>query len=95
MARKGKLALALERSLRVLDRGPEDQAAVELARTYARVIDENEDMLNVVGRAFRETLQQLGLTPKARALMAKGDQPRTPTKSSIDELRQRRERRSS
>ena len=93
MPRKGRLELALERSLRALPIGREDHAAVELARSYARTIDTNGEMLNVVGRAFRETLEQLGMTPKARAAMAKGEPQKPPAKSAVDEIRQRRESR--
>ena len=91
--RAGALESALEASLQDLTLRPADQAVVELARTYARVIDGNVDMLNMVGRAFRETLEQLGMTPKARAALARGEQPKPSQPSPIDELRARRAKR--
>ena len=91
MARKVSLALA--RALKTLPLQPEDAAAVELARVYARELDKREDLVTVYGRGFRETLETLGMTPKARAAITKGDRPATPKSTPMDELRQRRERR--
>lgn len=94
MARRaGALESALDASLLDLALRPADQAVVELARTYARVIDGNVDTLNMVGRAFRETLEQLGMTPKARAALATGGPPKPTQPSPLDELRARRAKR--
>lgn len=89
---RGPLARALERSLRALPKQPEDQAAVELARTYARMIDAKDDTLHMLGRSFRETLETLGMTPRARAALTKPT-PAESQGSPLDELRSRREQR--
>ena len=46
----------------------EDDAAVELARKYARALDSDED-LTKVGPKFLDALESLLLTPKARDAM--------------------------
>jgi hypothetical protein len=71
---------------------PEDAALQELARAYARGIDANSEMLSVYGRGYRETLMELGMTPRVRAALTKGQVPDAPA-SPVDELRKRRERR--
>lgn len=70
-----------------------DQAAVELARTYARDIDAGGDLAKL-GPALLASLAQLLLTPAARAgALRHGKQPDAGGKSKLDELRERRERR--
>ena len=65
---------------------------MELARTYAALIDQDEGMLHVVGRAFHKALGELGLTPRARAALPQSEtRPATP--SPLEELRARHERR--
>jgi hypothetical protein len=68
--------------------GVDDLGAAELARTYARAIDNGGD-LDKLGPLLLAVLESLGLTPKARAALVKGakDEPRT---SPLDELRVRR-----
>jgi hypothetical protein len=92
MPRKGPAALALERALRSMDVQPSDAAAVELARIYAAGIDKSLDMVPVLGRGYRETLETLGMTPKARVALSKGEAA-APVASPIDEIRARREQR--
>jgi len=61
-------------------------AAVELARAYARRIDAKGDSLHYVGGQFRDILIEIGLTPKARGDLVKAQ----PAASPLDELRDRR-----
>lgn len=67
---KTTVLTALNRSVKnspaVQDR--EDDAAVELARKYARALDNDED-LTKVGPKFLDVLENLLLTPKARDAM--------------------------
>lgn len=93
MARKGRLQLALDRSLRALTLQPEDDAVVALAREYTAAIDADGQQLVMLGKNLRETLIELGMTPRARAAMFKGE-PEKPATSPIDELRARRQKRS-
>jgi hypothetical protein len=86
------LLAALEEALAAHKLVPVDGALVELARSYARGIDANAEMLPVYGRGYRETLMELGMTPKIRAALTRGEKE-APKASPIDELRQRRERR--
>jgi hypothetical protein len=65
---------------------------VELARIYARLIDQADGSVTAYGRGFRETLETLGMTPKARAALTKGEPP-SAAPSPLDELRARRARR--
>ena len=48
--------------------------------------------LSVLGAGYRQALESLGLTPRVRAALSKGEAP-TPVSSPIDELRKRREKR--
>ncbi len=50
----------------------QDAAAVELARTYARMIDAGEAVK--VGPLLLAVLVELGMTPKARAGVVRGGQ---------------------
>lgn len=86
------LLRSLEAALKAMPLLPEDAAAIALARNYAHAIDENYDMLPVLGRGYRETLVELGMTPKTRAALVKGQQAPPPA-SPMDELRARREKR--
>ena len=90
MARSGQVAMALGRALKQVTLQPEDAAAVALARTYARALDADQAALPKGGHRFLEVLVELGMTPKARAAVMKGE--KAPTKSPLDELRARRER---
>lgn len=88
---KGKVELALGRAVRDAKLASKsDAAAVALATKYAQVIDADLEPLAKVGKGLLDTLVELGLTPKARASVMKGQAPAT---SGLDELRARRERR--
>lgn len=84
------MELALGRALRATALTPGDDAIVELARHYARGVDGGH--LHQVGRSLAEVLHELGMTPKARALLLKDAKPQL-TSSVLDELRAKRERR--
>ncbi|HYD83772.1 MAG TPA: hypothetical protein VEA63_06955 [Opitutus sp.] len=69
-----------------------DEAAVELARTYAASIDANPLMVGQLGGGLKAMLQELGMTPKARADLM-GGKVAPAANPSLDELRARREQR--
>lgn len=75
-------------ALLALTTEPVDAGAVELALTYARHIDAGADLAKL-GPALLATLTALGMTPAARAALAKGDSGE-PAASPLDELRTRR-----
>lgn len=79
---------ALNQGLSALALGDVDEAAVELARTYAGAIDDGGP-LDVLGPKLLAVLDSLGLTPKARAAQ-KGGADDKPTSSPLDQLRERR-----
>jgi hypothetical protein len=93
MPRRGAFALALDRALESADLTGSDQAMVTLARKYAAALDKNAAALTVYGRVYRETLAELGMSPKARASISGGATAQKPEKSPIDELRERRQQR--
>lgn len=116
-----RLALALSRSLKGLAIEAEDGAAVELAKHYAKAIDEAEaleglapyqvgvlkeaglnryvatldtlDALKRLGPELLAALAELGMTPKARKAVVKGNAEPDGGSDKITELRSRRERR--
>lgn len=90
----GPLEAKVISALDDLRTAPSDAAAVELALTYARHIDLGDD-LTKLGPALLATLTALGMTPSARAALAKGGGAGEPAKSPLDELRARRARRDS
>lgn len=76
--------------------GPEDRdrAAAELAFTYARQIDVGDDPAKL-GPLLLATLESLLMTPRARAAAVRGGVPDGGDKRSpLDELRERRARKS-
>lgn len=85
---------ALQTSLsKILDKD-EDKAAAELAMTYAREIDLGGDLAKL-GPALLACLTSLLLTPAARAAAMKGGQGADSKPGSrLDELRERRVRKS-
>lgn len=87
---RSQVALALGRALKQVSLERQDEAAVALARTYARALDAEPESLSKIGPRFLEVLVELGMTPKARAAVLKGE--KAPQKSPLDELRERRER---
>jgi hypothetical protein len=66
---------------------PQDQAAVDLALTYATDIDSGEGDLTKLGPALLVALEALGLTPRARKAVRTSDQPAT---NPLDQLAERR-----
>jgi hypothetical protein len=69
---------------------PQDQAAIDLALTYAADIDGGVADLAKVGPALLTVLEALGLTPRARkAVKSDGQQPASP----LDQLAAARARR--
>lgn len=106
MRKHGNIELALLAALRKAQIQATDAAVVALAKQYARTLDAPMALMDVgggpaadmamagvlaqVGAAFRLTLVELGLTPKARASIVK-DKPAAPAgRSPLDELRARR-----
>ncbi len=66
-----KLKTAVNRALAAQPLAPADQAAAELARQQAAMIDADPDTLRRLGPHLLETLGALGLTPKARGAVVK------------------------
>ena len=110
MSKKGPMELALLRALRAQRTQPADAGIVALALNYARTLDAPRALTEVasgpmadlagaatlsqLGGAYRMALENLGLTPKARAAVMKGAPPPTAARASaLDELRAQRERR--
>lgn len=97
-----KLLTALNRSLKGVILDDRDQAAVELARTYARIIDKDEEHVMTwrYGVRFLDVLGEMGMTPKSRASvlhrgrMKGGDDDDGDDKSTsaLDKLRNRSRR---
>lgn len=82
----------LERALATLTAAPEDAAAVALARQLAAAIDADERQgvaLAELSSKLLAVLVQLGLTPAARARVARGGASGGP--SRLDILRARRQ----
>lgn len=72
---------------------PADKATVELARTYARALDVDGEVLTKIGPALLACLESLLMTPRSRAaLLPKGGAPSVDNgkRSPADELRARR-----
>lgn len=85
----GPLETELRSSAAQLSILPSDRACLELALTYARAIDLGDDLAKI-GPALLACLAALGMTPAARAALAKGGTGAAPTKSPLDELRAKR-----
>lgn len=66
-----------------------DQAMAELALTYAKAIDDKED-LDKFGPLLQKALEALTMTPKSRLAPAKGGAASDDQPSPLDELRERR-----
>lgn len=77
----------LDEALKSLTLDGTDGAAVELARTYARAIDAG-DSLDKRGPQLLAVLESLGMTPRSRAALMKGETHAVT--SPLDELRERR-----
>jgi hypothetical protein len=85
------LEAILTASLEVETPKPQDAAVAALALTYARRIDEGED-LTKLGPSLLGALEALQMSPRARAAAQKGMTNGRPTDSRLDELRKRRAR---
>lgn len=86
------LAPAVEGTLANLELKPENQAAAQLARQYARVIDQARDpayALRWIGPLLQDVLVSLQATPASRG---KAEPPRPRGPSPLDELRAMRVR---
>jgi hypothetical protein len=84
------LVRSVNRSIRALASPPEDEALTELARAYARIIDEHPDELVKLGPKLKDTLVALGMSPGGRARAGKGKPTDAKRTNPLDELRQRR-----
>lgn len=77
---------------------PRDEAAAELARTYAATIDEHPDRLGDLGPRLLQVLDALTATPAARAKVTRLARPSIdarPETTPLDDLRAARARRES
>lgn len=100
---RGVQERALCDALKARPSRPEDAAIEALARRLAQVIDvlrgEDDEPAALVklGSEYRQALAALGLTPAARAAMTGKTPPgeQAAPRSPLDELRRRREARSS
>lgn len=72
---------------------PRDRATVDLALTYATDIDAGGD-LTKLGPALLAALEALQMSPRARAAARKAATPDAKPASRLDELRDRRARKS-
>jgi len=92
------LAEIVRQALERVSTKDEDAAAMRLAESYAKAIDDASDKaeaLDKLGPKLLAALVELGMTPRARAAATKGG-PKDAgdsNRSSLDELRERRERR--
>lgn len=88
---------ALAASLRTIEpKNAADIAASRLAWGYAERLDADPESLAKVGPLYLACLTALGLTPAARAAAMKGGTATNdgPSASPLDELRERRTRKS-
>lgn len=86
-----QLAETVRAALDGLDIGAVDRAATELAMTYAREIDDGGDLAKL-GGGLLATLESLGMTPRSRKSLTRGEDNQ-PVRSPLDELRERRQQR--
>ena len=83
---------ALAFALADLDLAVTDDAAKRLAVSYAQALDEMPGLLEKVGPQYLAVLAALGLTPVARAALAKGVPGAAPPAGSDQLARLRAER---
>lgn len=83
------LVTAVRKAVGALETAPVDQGAAQLAITYARAIDAGGD-LDKLGPQLLAVLEALGMTPRARAAVAKGGPSGNASANPLDELRKRR-----
>lgn len=96
MTRAGPVELALRRSLKSVNVADADQVVAALARTYARSLDNPEELTRLditrLGRSLQAALEALLMTPRERARVDVAT-PRKVTAdagSPLDQLRARR-----
>jgi hypothetical protein len=89
MATSGPLERTVRSAARARKVTPADRAALELALTYAKALDDGDD-LDKLGPKLLASLDALGLTSRSRALMTKGAGDGSTGPDPIDELRKRR-----
>lgn len=100
---EGTLSYAVNDTLEQLKLGPLDTAAAQLARKYAKAIDDAPDLAEAIdstGPKLLSCLESLGATPAARARMIRGARGRmrgggggdggNEGKSRLDQLREAR-----
>lgn len=99
---EGTLSYAVNATLEQLKLGPMDTAAAQLARKYAKAIDDANDLAEAIsynGPKLLSCLESLGATPAARARMIRGARGRmrggggdggNEGKSRLDQLREAR-----
>lgn len=89
------LRAELDVALAALTIKPEDGGTVALAQRYADEIDQGGADLAKIGPPLLAALEALQMSPRARAVAARGVKPDEPAKPSpLDELRERRARKS-
>jgi len=102
MANETSVLSALLAALEATDPAADDEAAVALAKSYAAELDAGGcpqcggrfERLEKIGPKLLAALEQLRMTPKARtAVMRGGTSDGTTGPSALDELRRRRENR--
>ncbi|MGW3619478.1 terminase small subunit [Micromonospora arida] len=84
------------RSWRVAGEPPIDKAGYWLARTYARAIDQDEELLSDLGPKLEKTLTAIGLTAAGRGVVkgkAEGVTNDVASNSPEDQLAEARKRR--
>jgi hypothetical protein len=94
LAEADRLAPAVEETLAALELGERDAAAAQVARQYARVMDEARDQawaLRWIGPLLLGVLEELGATPASRARL-QAQRPAAAGPSQLDRLRAARAR---
>jgi hypothetical protein len=90
----GKLVTIVGQSLLDIKIQPTDLGAAGLALKYADQIDKgNLATLAKLGPLLLATMESLQMTPKSRAIAARGTSSGKPVNAKFDELRQRRSER--
>ena len=92
MTRKGQIEAALDRAVKAVALQPADEPALLLTRRYARELD-GDGLLQEFGAGLRTMLIELGMTPRARASVLRGQAPPASGADALDELRAKREKR--
>ncbi len=87
------LSTILTRALKDVELLPRDAAAVDVAKRYAKLIDDESSLVADVGPKLLAVLTSLGMTPAGRGSKGGGGQSVSPVGSKLDELEERRERR--